>query len=263
MICLIVSVMKTKQIVIMPGNLNGHSRSFTEPTSFIKLTPGAFFCRQVGPRFRKVAPRLKFLNFYLSPGAPSPTNNLSEKKNYFRRKVSYYDEKKKCLDPKVVVTTLTVKDTLYGKIGTILDSLVDKVEEDAKDPILSDEEMALIEYSSIPIIPLIQQELARAGDKTNIFLRNAEFIDVICYEVMSGFFEGILHKTLKEVRALEFAQVDSGKIERYLDTAQEVLSMLRHTKEHAYSRLVVIMQAKERLRQQEAEFDLIFEKLGA
>ncbi len=173
------------------------------------------------------------------------------------------DEKKKCLDPKVVVTTLTVKDTLYGKIGTILDSLVDKVEEDAKDPILSDEEMALIEYSSIPIIPLIQQELSRHGDKTNIFLRNAEFIDVICYEVMSGFFEGILHKTLKEVRALEFAQVDSGKIERYLDTAQEVLSMLRHTKEHAYSRLVVIMQAKERLRQQEAEFDLIFEKLGA
>jgi hypothetical protein len=39
--------------------------------------------------------------------------------------------------------------------------------------------------------------------------------------------------------------------------------MLHHTKEHAYSRLVVIMQAKERLRQQEAEFDLIFEKLGA
>jgi hypothetical protein len=130
------------------------------------------------------------------------------------------DEKKKCLDPKVVVTTLTVKDTLYGKIGTILDSLVDKVEEDAKDPILSDEEMALIEYSSIPIIPLIQQELSRHGDKTNIFLRNAEFIDVICYEVMSGFFEGILHKTLKEVRALEFAQVDSGKIERYLDTVK-------------------------------------------
>jgi conjugative transfer pilus assembly protein TraH len=173
------------------------------------------------------------------------------------------DEKKKCLDTKVVVTTLTVKDTLYGKIGTILDSLVDKVEEDGKDPILSDEEMALIEYSSIPIIPLIQQEFSRHGDKTNIFLRNAEFIDVICYEVMSGFFEGILHKTLKEVRALEFAQVDSGKIERYLDTAQEVLSMLRHTKEHAYSRLVVIMQAKERLRQQEAEFDLIFEKLEA
>jgi hypothetical protein len=56
-------------------------------------------------------------------------------------------------------------------------------------------EMALIEYSSIPIIPLIQQELSRHGDKTNIFLRNAEFIDVICYEVMSGFFEGILHKT--------------------------------------------------------------------
>ena len=49
----------------------------------------------------------------------------------------------------------------------------------AKDPILSDEEMALIEYSSIPIIPLIQQELSRHGDKTNIFLRNAEFIDVI------------------------------------------------------------------------------------
>ena len=76
-------------------------------------------------------------------------------------------------------------------------------------------------------------------------------------------FEGILHKTLKRSKSSEFAQVDSGKIERYLDTAQEVLSMLRHTKEHAYSRLVVIMQAKERLRQQEAEFDLIFEKLGA
>ena len=94
MICLIVSVIKY-QIVILSGNLTRHSRSFTEPTSLIKLTPGAFFCRQVGPRFRKVAPRLKFLNFYLSPGAPSPTNNLSEKKNYFRRKVSYYDEKKK------------------------------------------------------------------------------------------------------------------------------------------------------------------------
>lgn len=173
------------------------------------------------------------------------------------------DEDKKCLKPTIIKKVLSTGDTLYGKIGKILDSLIDKVEKDVKEPSFSDEEQALIEYSSIPIIRLVQQELARHGDKENIFLRNAEFIDVICYEVMGGFFEGIVHKTLKEVRALEFAQVDMVKIDRYLETAQEVLAMLRHTKEHAYSRLVIVMQAKERLRQQEDEFNLIFEKLGA
>lgn len=179
-------------------------------------------------------------------------------------KVEMYvcDEPRKCLNPKIEVKTLSPRDTLYGKIGAVLDSLIDKVWEDADNPVFTDEEQAVIEYSSIPLINLIEQELSRHGDKSNIFLRNAEFIDVICYEVMSGFFEGILHKTLKEVRALEFAQVDSIGINQFLDSANQVLSLLRDTKNSAYQRLIIIMQAKDRLRQQEAEFDLIFERLG-
>ena len=64
---------------------------------FYKIDPRGLFLSPSRTKISKSGFATKVHSaFYLSPGASSLLNNLSEKKNYyFRRKVSYYDEKKK------------------------------------------------------------------------------------------------------------------------------------------------------------------------
>lgn len=172
------------------------------------------------------------------------------------------DEDKKCLSPVAKVVNLTPKDTLYGRVEKILDGLIKKVYENPQKANITDEEYALIEFSSVPIIPLIQQELARYGEAGNIFLRNSEFLEVICYDIMTGFLESLIHKSIKEVKALEYAQIDNSVMEGFYADARHAMHSLSNLKITAYTRLQIILQSKERLASQEQEFESMFSRLA-
>ena len=172
------------------------------------------------------------------------------------------DEGVKCLNPLPKLKNIAQKETLYGRVEKILDSLIDKVERNPREANITDEEYALIEFSTVPLVPLIQQELARYGEAGNIFLRNGEFLDAICYDIMTGFLEGLIQKSIKEVKALEFAQVDNTVIEGFYKDARHSLQYLNNMKITAYKRLQIILQTKERLMGQEKEFELLFSRIS-
>jgi hypothetical protein len=172
------------------------------------------------------------------------------------------DEGTKCLNPTAQLKNIPQKDTLYGRVEKILDGLIDKVTKNPRGATITDEEYALTEFSTIPLVPLIQQELARSGDAGNIFLRNGEFLDAICYDIMTGFLEGLIHKSIKEVKALEFAQVDNTVIEGFYKDARYSLQYLSNMKITAYKRLQIILQTKEKLMGQEKEFESLFSRIS-
>ena len=173
------------------------------------------------------------------------------------------DEDKKCLNPGEPKTiNLAAKDTLYGRVEKVLDGLIQKVYDNPSKAQISDEEYALIEFSSVPIVPLIQQELARFGEAGNIFLRNSEFLEVICYDIMTEFLESLIHKSIKEVKALEYAQIDSTVMEGFYKDARHALHSITNIRMTAYKRLQIILQTKERLASQEKEFESLFSRLS-
>ncbi|MGV2432084.1 MAG UNVERIFIED_CONTAM: conjugal transfer protein TraH [Rickettsiaceae bacterium] len=116
------------------------------------------------------------------------------------------DESHQCLNPQEVSATLSPNQTLYGNISKIFEKLVDKVQRD--DPNLSDEEKSLISFSTIPILHLIEMELGSKAHTTDLIVRVPEFVEVICYDVITNYMQIILARVLGSVKNLEHAQID-------------------------------------------------------
>jgi hypothetical protein len=116
------------------------------------------------------------------------------------------DEHHQCLNPQEVSATLSPNQTLYGNISKIFEKLVDKVQRD--DPNLSDEEKSLISFSTIPILHLIEMELGSKAHTTDLIVRVPEFVEVICYDVITNYMQIILARVLGSVKNLEHAQID-------------------------------------------------------
>ena len=59
---------------------------------------------------------------------------------------------------------------------------------------LTDEEQALIEYSQIPIINLLELELRKSGQRSveAMIAGTSEFVEVICYDMVINFMEKML-----------------------------------------------------------------------
>jgi hypothetical protein len=169
----------------------------------------------------------------------------------------------KCLSPVARERLLKSQDTLYGRIEKIMEKLIEKAYNDKKGTIFTDEEQALISFSSVPIIALINQELAKFGDKDNITLRNGEFIEVICYDIMSSFLNHLVQKSIKEVKALEYAQLDNVVMGSFYDEAKSAGRKLESSKMTAYHKLQIILQTRSRLEQQEKELETMFSRLAA
>lgn len=179
-------------------------------------------------------------------------------------KVTLYEcTDEKCLNPVAREKTLRSQDALYGRIEKIMEKLIDKAYEDKRMPVFTDEEQALIVFSSIPVIALIDQELAKHGDKDNVTLRNGEFLEVICYDIMTGFLNKLVQKSIKEVKALEYAQLDNVVMNSFYEEAKQAGRTLEKSRLTAYHKLQIILQTKSRLEQQEKEFENMFSRLAA
>ena len=173
-------------------------------------------------------------------------------------KVKLYscDNPHKCLSPSEVEVTLAPNETLYGNVSKILRSLVEKVQSD--NPKLTDEEEALIGFSSIPVLQLIEMELASKAKSSDLLVRMSEFIEVLCYDVITNYLEIMLGRVTASVRALEHTQVDDTIIKNFMMDAESTRKFLTDAKFLAYKKLQTITQVKERLKQQQKEFEYGF-----
>lgn len=168
------------------------------------------------------------------------------------------DEATKCLNVTSQKQTLSREETIYGNISKIFDGIIKKVIEDKGQ--LTDEEEALIGFSSIPILKLIETELSNKASSQNIMVRVPEFVEVICYDVISNFMQIILSKVLVKVSNLEHAQIDNSIIRNFIDDAENVRRILSNSKFTAFKKLQIILQVKERLDNQTKSFEHSFGK---
>lgn len=172
------------------------------------------------------------------------------------------NEKTKCLKPVATEQSVDNKaDTLYGKVETTLTSILEKIESNRGD--LSDEEQALIEYSQIPIISLFEIELAlKNKESVSSFAGNSEFVEVVCYDMVTNFMQKMLHEAKTAVDALQTAQLDNSSIERFNRNVENVQIFLRDKKHTALARLQTIIVVKERLLKQQDIFEMNFHRFA-
>lgn len=170
------------------------------------------------------------------------------------------DNKEKCLEPKEVEEALAQNDTLRGNISRILAVLVAKVAK-GEGGKLSDEEEAVIAFSSIPLINLMEMELASKARSEDMLVRMGEFIDVVCYDIITNFLQTMVTKAQTAVEALEYTQLgDIKPITEFTNRAEKVKEFMRDSRFAAFKRLQVITQVKERLGNQEKAFEMSFSR---
>lgn len=172
------------------------------------------------------------------------------------------DNSSKCLEPTTQAKTLSNRsDTLYGKVETTLESIIDKIA--VNKGTLSDEEQALIEYSQIPLISLFEIELALRGKESVVSLAgDAEFIEVVCYDMVTNFMRKMLLEARSAVDELQTAQLDNMPIERFNKNVETVQQQLRDKKYEAMKKLQTIIAVKERLLTQQRVFQLGFSRFA-
>lgn len=166
------------------------------------------------------------------------------------------DEHTKCLNVTEQEKSLLASETIYGNISKIFGGIVKKIIEDKGE--LTDEEEALIGFSSIPILKLIEMELSYKARTENLIVRVPEFLEVICYDVITNFMAAILQQVIHKVVNLEHAQIDDSIIRNFIHDSDNVRKILSESKFTAFKKLQIIMQVKERLANQEKAFEHSF-----
>ncbi|MDP5110369.1 MAG: conjugal transfer protein TraH [Rickettsiaceae bacterium] len=169
------------------------------------------------------------------------------------------DENTKCLNPTEQNEVLNSDQTLYGNVTTLLESIVEKVYENEGE--LSDDEQALIEFSSIPLINIIELELATKTKSSAASLVGMhEFVEVVCYDLITNYMQKMLTQAKSSVEVLKTAQLDNTAIDKFTQNVDTVRSYLRDKRFEAFKKLQVITQVKERLIQQQGVFELSFSR---
>jgi hypothetical protein len=176
-------------------------------------------------------------------------------------KLYHCDENKKCLNPTEVETTLGENDTIYGNISRILEGMIPKIFEGKG--AFTDEEEAVIAFSSIPIVQLIEMEIIHKGktekgrdviNSNDMIVRMQEFLEVVSYDIVTNFLMQMTAQASSAVAALEYAQLDDTVIKNFTTQITEVRRFITDSKFSAFKRLQVMMQYKERLVLQQRSF---------
>jgi len=177
-------------------------------------------------------------------------------------KVKLYkcDDKNKCLNPIESEIDLKANDTIYGNISRILERLIPKIV--VGKGVLSDEEEAIIAFSSIPLIQLIEMEFIHKGknaqggqiNSEEMLVRMQEFLEVVSYDIVTNFLIAMLNQASTAVAQLEYVQLDDSVIKNFTNQVSDVRRFITDAKFAAFKRLQLIMQYKERLVLQQRSF---------
>jgi hypothetical protein len=170
-----------------------------------------------------------------------------------RAKLYQCDTKDKCLSPVETEVVLQEKDTIYGNISRILTGLIPKIS--TGKGILTDEEEAIISFSSVPIIQLIEMEIVSKASTEDMLVRTHEFLEVISYDIVTNFLSNMLQQVSSAVAALEYSQLDNTVIQNFNSQVVEIRRFITDSKFAAFKRLQVVTQYKERLSQQQRAFE--------
>lgn len=169
------------------------------------------------------------------------------------------DEGAKCLYPVEHNEILTKAQTLYGNVTILLESIVGKIIDNEGE--LTDDEQALIEFSALPLINIIELERATKNrSSVTSLIGMQEFIEVVCYDLVTNYMQKMLSHAASAVEVLKAAQLDNVAIEKFTVGVEIVRGYLRDKRFEAFKKLQVITQVKEKLNQQHKMFELGFSR---
>ena len=136
-----------------------------------------------------------------------------------------------CLSPQKAKTRLSDKDTLYGGIDQMLVSMVKKIKSNNGN--FTEEEENLIALSSIPLTNKIQRELATNADNAYLTVRMAEFVESLCYDVVTNYLTKLLQQTSEAVSELSYLQLaDIGVFNGFEQEVNNTISFLISSREN-------------------------------
>ncbi|WP_425361822.1 conjugal transfer protein TraH [Candidatus Tisiphia endosymbiont of Mystacides longicornis] len=169
------------------------------------------------------------------------------------------DETNLCLLPQKAKTRLSASDTLYGSIDNMLVSMVKKIKTNNGD--FTEEEENLIALSSIALTNKIQRELATNADNSYLTVRMAEFVETLCYDVVTNYLTKLLQQTSEAVSELSYLQLaDIGVFTSFEQEVNNTISFLVGSRENAFRRYNIIEQTKMRMLQEEKYFEMKFQE---
>ncbi|WP_375331191.1 conjugal transfer protein TraH [Candidatus Tisiphia endosymbiont of Oplodontha viridula] len=169
------------------------------------------------------------------------------------------DETNLCLLPQKAKTRLSDKDTLYGSIDQMLFSMVKKIKNNNGN--FTEDEENLIALSSIPLTNKIQRELATNTDNAYLTVRIAEFVESLCYDVVTNYLTKLLQQTSEAVSELSYLQLaDIGVFTNFEQEVNNTISFLISNRENAFRRYNIIEQTKMRMLQEEKYFEMKFQE---
>lgn len=166
------------------------------------------------------------------------------------------DNMDKCLSPSLVKKSLKRDQTIYGNISRLLISISNKVKRDNAD--FTDEESALLSFSTIPLLSLIEMEVASKTDNHDMLIRIDEFIDAVCLDIITNYLQIIISRIMSGLKNMEYVQIDNSIINNFVDDCDKVRKFLRDSKFNAFQKLQLVMQVKERIKLQRKEFEYRF-----
>jgi conjugative transfer pilus assembly protein TraH len=175
-------------------------------------------------------------------------------------KVKLYkcDETEKCLKPTINETAISKDSVLFDKIAKLIEQIVDKVYANKGD--LTNEEETLVALSSMPLITKIEMDLGIYSNKANVALNQSEFIEALCFDVVTSYLSILLQEVQEAVGELAFAQIADGEAFKAFEAeARTTMRLLAEHKNAAFKRYDTIAQSKARLHQDRRFFNQKFE----
>jgi len=179
-------------------------------------------------------------------------------------KVKLYvcDEGDKCLKPTVAEKPIDKSSVLFDRIDKLIKQLVEKVyvNDSQVTGEINDEEETLISLSSMPLLSKIEMDLGIYANKDNVSLNQSEFIEALCFDVVTSYLAILLQEVQEAVGELAFTQIADGEAFKAFDLeTRETMRMLAQHKNAAFKRYDTIAQSKARLHQDRRIFNQKFE----
>ena len=175
-------------------------------------------------------------------------------------KVKLYkcNETDKCLKPVISEKAISQDSVLFTKISKLIEQIVEKVYVNQGD--LTAEEETLVALSSMPLITKIEIDLGIYSNKANVALNQSEFIEALCFDVVTSYLALLLQEVQEAVGELAFAQIADGESFKAFEAeARSTMRLLAEHKNAAFKRYDTIAQSKARLHQDRRFFNQKFE----
>lgn len=140
-----------------------------------------------------------------------------------------------CLHPSKDGKIFIAKDQAFGsRIKTLLDDMVDKIIDDQA---LTQEEIGLLQETSLPIYKMLNVQAAFAKDKK--ILDISSYADAIATDILFQYLEQSLQIIRNNVSASQYSDAILAELKPNID---KELDQLRESQKGAYSRMAISIQ---------------------